>query len=403
MSNTNITYIDEVEITDKRVLLRADFDVALNADSSIANDLRITHNLPTITHLLKAGNRVICVAKLNRPRGPNRDPKDSLQVVVERLKTYLPQYTITLIHDFLTEPTETFTNQKPSEILVLENIRFYKEEKQNDLEFAKKLASLADVYVNDAFAVSHRTEASIVSVPKYIPSYGGLLLKTELEMINKVTLNPQKPVVVILGGSKISTKINLVGTLLHIADHVLIGGGLANTFLAAKNIEVGKSMYEYDEKENAHRLLYEAQSKQTQILLPVDVRVSGDKDSKTCTVKKIDSVLREDQILDIGPETEKTWSEIINSARTIIWNGPVGFYENPTFRLGTDAMFRAVTSNKTAISVVGGGDTVAAISKKEHIEAITHVSTGGGAMLEYIEKGTLPGLEALKTFELKQR
>ena len=392
-----ITYIDSVEIKNKTVLLRADFDVSLNDDATIANDIRIQQNIPTIKLLLKNNNRIICVAKLNRPHGRDRDPKHSLKIVVERLKQYLPDNTITLVDDFLTAGASVFKSQISKEILVLENIRFYKEEKQNDHEFAKKLSSLADVYVNDAFAMAHRTEASVVGVPQFISGYGGLLLKKEVETISRAIDEPRKPVVVILGGSKISTKINLIGKLLSIADYVLVGGGIANTFLASKNIEVGKSIYEYDEKENARRLLYEARIKKTEIVLPSDA-VCGDVDDRDHggVVKKVGEIQREDNILDIGPETQAKWSSIINGAKTIIWNGPVGFFENPQYRRGTDFIYYTVAQVKDAVSVVGGGDTLAAISKKEYLDNITHVSTGGGAMLEFIEKGTLPGLQALE-------
>lgn len=391
-----ITYIDAVEIKNKTVLLRADFDVSLNEDATIANDLRIQQNIPTIQYLLKNNNRIICVAKLNRPHGRDRDPKHSLKIVVERLKTYLPDNTITLIDDFLSTDPSIIKSQISKEILVLENIRFYKEEKQNDPEFAKKLALLADVYVNDCFAMAHRTEASVVGVPQFIPSYGGLLLKKEVETISRIIDEPRKPVVVVLGGSKISTKINLIGKLLNIADHVLVGGGIANTFLASQNIEVGKSIFEYDEKENARRLLYEAKRRNAEIVLPSD-SVVGDPTNTTQggVVKSNDQITREDNILDIGPETQARWGSLINSAKTIIWNGPVGYFENPQYRRGTDFIYYTVAHTEDAVSIVGGGDTLAAISKKEYLDNITHISTGGGAMLEFIEKGTLPGLEAL--------
>lgn len=392
-----IKYIDEVTIENKRVLLRADFDVSLNPDATIANDARIKQNIPTIQHLLKNGNRVICVAKLGRPHGRDRDPRHSMKIVVARLQEYLPDTVIKLVDDFLTENKSTFENQMSNEIIVLENIRFYPQEKQNDAEFSKKLAALSDVYVNDAFAVSHRTESSVVGVPALLPGYGGLNMKKELEMISKAIHNPAKPVVIILGGAKISTKINLIGKLMEIGDYLLVGGGIANTFLAAQNIEVGQSIFEYDEKENARRLLYEAAQKHTAIVLPEDAVVGDPKDTEHGgMVKKVEEVLRSDNILDIGPETQAKWGSIINDAKTILWNGPVGYFENPAYRRGTDFLYYAITQNKEAVSVVGGGDTLAAISKKEYLDKITHISTGGGAMLEYIEKGTLPGLEALK-------
>ncbi len=392
-----IKFIDEGVVENKRVLLRADFDVSLNPDATIANDARIKQNIPTIQYLLHRNNRVICVAKLGRPHGRDRDPRHSMKIVVARLQEYLPGYAIRLVDDFLTEDQSTFSNQKQNEIIVLENIRFYPQEKQNDPEFSKRLASLADVYINDAFAVSHRTESSVVGVPALLPSYGGLNMKKELEMISKAVDHPAKPVVIILGGAKISTKLSLIGRLMEIGDYLLVGGGIANTFLAAQNIEVGQSIYEYDEKENARRLLYEAAQKHTAIILPSDAVVGDPKDSEHGgVVKKVGEVLRSDNILDIGPETQARWGAIINDAKTILWNGPVGYFENPAYRRGTDFLYYAMAQNAAAVTVVGGGDTLAAISKKEYLDKITHISTGGGAMLEYIEKGTLPGLEALK-------
>jgi phosphoglycerate kinase len=393
MPDTNVTYIDETEIKNKRVLIRVDFDVSFNPNQTIANDARIKQNLPTIKLLLKNNNKLICVAKLNRPKG--RDPQHSLKPVCERLQEYLPDIKITLVNDFLTDK-QPFEEQKEGEILVIENIRFYPEEKKNDQEFAKKLAALADVYVNDAFSVALRTEASIVSVPQMLPSYGGLQLKKEIQMISKAINKPKKPIVAIIGGAKISTKITLIGKLTEMADYVIIGGGLANTFLCAHGYEIGKSYCEYDEVEAARKLLFLAAQKNTAIILPEDVVISDDKDSHKTEVRKVENVPADKAIYDIGPETTAKYGHIIAKARTIIWNGPIGYFENPSFKRGTDFIYYAITHNTDAISIVGGGDTLAAISKEEYLNKITHISTGGGAMLEFIEKGTLPGIEALK-------
>lgn len=390
-----IKTIDEEKITNQRVLLRADFDVSLNDNYTIADDTRIKSNLPTINLLLKNNNRLICVAKLGRPKG--KDPKLSLKIIVKKLKKFLPKYQIVLIDDFLKENPKRFEEQKPDEIFLLENIRFYKEEKQNDKNFAKKLASLADVYVNDAFAMCHRAEASIVGVPHYLPAYAGLLLKKEIEMISTAINQPRKPFVAILGGAKISTKILLIDKLMTTADYLLIGGALANTFLAAEGYEIGKSYCEYEEIQKARRLLFLAAKRHTAIILPIDVIVGNPKNRKDGgMVKKIDKVLSNAHILDIGPETQAKFGSIINQAKTIIWNGPLGYFENPEYRRGTDFIYYSIAQNRQATSIVGGGDTLAAISKKEYLDKITHVSTGGGAMLEFIEKGTLPGIEALK-------
>lgn len=391
-----ITYVDEATIKNKRVLVRADFDVSLNANHTIADDARIRQNLPTLQYLLKNNNKIICVAKLDRP--VKRDPKLSLQVVVDRLQKYLPEVKIKLIDDFLTETSKTFTGQQSNEIFVLENIRFYPEEKKNDMEFAKKLAALADVYVNDGFAVCHRAEASIVSVPQIIPSYAGLSLKSEIDALSKGIKKPKRPLVAIIGGAKISTKINLINKLIERADYVILGGGLANVFFRAQRYLIGNSICEYEMVQKARQLLFLAAQKNTALVLPTDVIVGDPKNTeKTGEIRRIgDKISTHESILDIGPETKALYGNIIGKAKTIIWNGPVGLFENPAYRQGTDFIYYAIAHNPTATSIVGGGDTLAAIAKKEYLDTITHISTGGGAMLEFIEKGTLPGIEALK-------
>lgn len=390
-----IKFIDEVEIKNKRILLRVDFDVSLNPNFTIADDARIQQNIPTIEYLLKEKNMLICVAKLDRPKG--RDPKLSLSIVVKRLRQLLPKNKIILVDDFLKTDKEFFTKQKDGEIYVLENIRFYPEEKKNDPQFSKKLASLADVYVNDAFGVSHRAEASIVGVPNFLPSYGGLLLKKEITMISQAIKKPKKPLVAIIGGAKIETKINMIDKLTEIADYILIGGGLANTFLCAHGYEIGNSFCEYDKVVQARHLLFLAAQKHTAVVLPTDVVIGNPKDTnKIGTTKRIDEVPEDAHILDIGPDTQAKYGSIIATAKTIIWNGPVGFIENPVYKRGTDFIYYSIAQNQNATSIVGGGDTLAAISKKEYLDKITHISTGGGAMLEFIEKGTLPGIEALE-------
>lgn len=395
MPHKQIKFIDDTNIKDQRVLVRADFDVTLNPDFTIADDARIKQNLPTIEYLLKNNNRLICIGKLNRPKG--RDPECSLKVVVERLKEYLPNTEIDLVDDFLTEPSKTFEKQPAGSMLVLENIRYYPEEKKNDPEFTQKLAALGDVYINDAFAMCHRAEASVVGLPQYLDPYGGLLLKKEITVFDKVISKPKHPLVAILGGAKINTKIRVIDKLLKKADYLLIGGAMANTFLYAQGFKVGKSRCEHEQVSNARRLLFMAAQTKTAVILPTDV-VVGDPDDKENGGKviKVNGETPQGMILDIGPDTQALFGSIINQAKTIIWNGPVGYVENPNYRRGTDFIYYAIAHNQAATSVVGGGDTLAAISKKEYLDSITHISTGGGAMLEYLEKGTLIGIEALK-------
>ncbi|MBI3619734.1 phosphoglycerate kinase [Candidatus Roizmanbacteria bacterium] len=391
MTEPHITYIDETDIKNKRVLLRVDFNVSLNPDFSIADDARIRQSLPTLLYLLTRHNKLILLSHLGRPK--QRDKQYSLKKVADKLQEYLPKNKVTLVDDFLEKNNAgIFAGQSDSEVIMLENTRFYPGEKKNDPGFAKQLSRLADVYVNDAFAVAHREEASVVGVTKYLPSYGGLLLKREVEMISKAIRNPKKPLVAIIGGAKISTKIGLLDKLSKMAEYVLVGGGLANTFLKAKGYDIGSSYCEDGQVETAKYLI-----QKTNIVLPQDV-VVGNKDRGTNgeEVTKLTAVPPGKEILDIGPETQALFGSYIAKAKTIIWNGPVGYIENPAFRRGTDFIFYSLTANSAAVSIVGGGDTLAAISKKEYLEKITHISTGGGAMLEFIEKGTLPGIEALR-------
>ncbi len=389
-----ITYIDEVDLTNKKIFMRVDFNVSLSKkDGSIKDDTRIKQTLPTLKLLLEKNNRLILSAHLGKPK--SRDPLFSLGVVAKRLQEYLPDYKVIIVNDFLTDK-EVLEKQTPKEILLLENIRFYPEEKKNDPEFAKKLAALGEVYVNDGFGVSHREAASVVGVTQYLPSYGGLLLKKEVQMILKSIENPQRPVVAIIGGAKISTKIGLIKKLMTVTDSVLIGGAMANTLMAAQGLEIGKSLSEA-EFINEAKILIEESKKNGKLITPTDV-ICGNMEDQTTpgTVKKINELTKEDCILDIGPETIKKFQEIIASAKTIIWNGPVGLFENPVYAKGTDAIYDAVVAVQETTSVIGGGDTLTAIAKKDKNDRISHISTGGGAMLELIEKGTLPGLEALK-------
>src|SRR3989338_6797802 len=387
---SKIIYIDEVEIKNKTVLLRVDFNVSLNPNYTIADDTRIRQSIPTIKYLLERGNRLILLAHLGRPHAP--DMRLSLRKVVPDLKKYLVGYRPILIEDFQKE-VAVFKTQDSHEILIYENIRFHPEEEKNDPHFAKRLSKLGDVYVNDAFGVSNRSHASLVGIPRYVPSYGGLLLKREIELISKAIEKPKKPFVAIIGGAKIKTKIPLISRLVEIADHVIVGGGLANAFLFAQGFSIGKSICDTEHLNEIRKLFFLAAEKHTVIHLPTDVMV-GQPDKHISHIRDVKDIPEGLQILDVGPATLAKYGALISEARTIIWNGPMGYFENPTFRQGTDFIFYAITNNPLAASIVGGGDTIAAISNKEYVNKITHVSTGGGAMLEFIEKGTLPGIEA---------
>jgi phosphoglycerate kinase len=362
----------------------------------ITDDARIKATLPTIKKLLSEENKLIIVSHLGRPKGWEDDLR--LRPVAQRLHSYLPHIKLTVVDDFTTEGAlKLFEEQKEGEILFLENIRFFKEEEHSDKKFAQKLADLADVYVNDAFGVSHRECASITEVPRLLPHYGGLLMEREVETIGHALRHPAHPFAAIIGGAKISTKLKLLFRLTEIADFLILGGGLANTLLYALGYPIGRSLAEKDMVDDVKRIVRHAKEKHTKILLPRDVVVGNKDDEKGGgTVKKISEVGTNDTILDIGPEAQADYAKAVLNSKTLIWNGPVGYIENPEYARGTDFLYYTISQNPKMLSIVGGGDTLAAISKKEYLNTISHISTGGGAMLEYIENGTLPGIEALK-------
>lgn len=384
-----IKFISQSEPKNTRVLLRVDFNVSLNGDYTIADDTRIRQALPTIKLLLQNRNKLIIISHLGRPKG--RDPKLSLVKVSSQLESYLSGFEVELVSDFLTNKSQIET-QEDNQLLMLENIRFYEGEKNNDPEFAKQLASLADVYVNDAFGVCHREDASVVGITHLLPSFSGLLLKKEISAMDSLLNNPKHPFTAILAGAKISTKLPLIQKLLPLVDMLLLGGGLANTMLLTKGIQIGKSIAEPELLNDAKTILSEAGQK---ILLPVDAIVGKSTDDPMPENKQINEIASTDMILDIGDQTRLLYADNIAKAKTIVWNGPLGFFENPLYRQGSKAICQAITDNNDASSVVGGGETLAAIAGSGKLDKITHISTGGGAMLEYLEKGTLPGIQAL--------
>jgi len=386
-----IKYIDEVEIINKKVLVRVDYNVSFKKDGSINDDTRIQNSLPTLNLLLKQGNTLILMSHLGKPKG--RDISFSMKPVANKLQTYFKEYSVELVDDF----TQTMPEMKLNTIYILENTRFYGGEKKNDPEFSKQLAGLAEIYVDDAFGSVHRAHASTVGVAAHLPHYGGLLLKKEVQMIKKVIEAPERPVVAIIAGAKISSKISLIEKLMDSADTILIGGAMTNNFLKAQGKNIGKGLVEEEFVDEAGAMLLLAETKGKSIILPVDRRIGVQTDETTePLVKSVDDIEDTDETLDIGPETETLFHSYITQAKTIIWNGPVGFFENPKFAKGSEAIFHSIITNTQSVSVVGGGDTLSVIKKLPGKEKITHISTGGGAMLELIEKGTLPGLDALK-------
>ncbi len=389
---SHIHYIDDENIEHKRVIIRVDYNVSLNSDHSIGNDERIRQSIPTLLSLLKQHNKLILLAHLGSPKGI--DPTLSLRRVANDLQKLIPDYEVKLVKDF--HDADVFASQTEKQVFLIENIRFFTGEQENYPAFAKELASLGDIYVNDAFSVSHREASSVVGLPLLLPSYGGLLLKKEVETLTTALKEPKHPFVAVLGGAKVSSKIHLIKRLIEVADTILIGGGMANTFFRAAGLEVGKSFYEPSALAEAKKLLVYAEQKKTKLLLPQDVTTGEEVTGNISQTKRLNDITKKDQILDIGPETEALFGSIIAEAKTIIWNGPVGYFENPHFRHGTDFLYYAISENEHALSIIGGGETLAAVSNKEHVDKISHISTGGGAMLEFIEKGTLPGIEALK-------
>lgn len=383
--------IRDIDVKGKKVLVRVDFNVPMK-DGVITDDTRITAALPTIKYLLEHGAAVILCSHLGRPKG-GPDPKFTLAPVAEYLGKLLGKK-VAFAADCLGAPAEAAARAlKAGEVLVLENTRFHPEEEANDLNFAKGMASLADLYVNDAFGTAHRAHASTEGVTHYLPGVAGFLMEKEIQYLGQAIASPKKPFVAILGGAKVSDKIGVIKNLLAKADEILIGGGMANTFFKAQGLELADSLVEPDAVETAKELLKAGGKK---LHLPVDV-VLGDKfdaaaESKTMKVGAVPSGWR---ILDIGPETVAEYGKIIASAGTVVWNGPMGVFEFPAFAKGTFAVAKAVAASK-AVSIIGGGDSVAAIQQSGLAEKITHISTGGGASLEMLEGLELPGVAALQ-------
>lgn len=391
----DIKTIDDELIADKKVLVRVDFNVSLSPEGTITDDTRIVQALPTINKLLSQKNKLILMSHLGRPKGV--DLTYSLLPVAKHLQELLSGFTVSLVTDFQSnEGKQQIENQKEHEIILLENIRFFTGEKENDAEFGKQLANLADVYVDDAFGSVHRAHASVTAVPQYIPGYAGLLLQKEIEMLSRIVKNPAHPLVAILAGAKISTKIGLISALMKTSDYIIVGGGIANTFLKAQGHEVGTSLVEMEAVDMAKQMLTQFENSSCKLILPTDA-ICGNLTDTSVNPQTFDVLQIPDNMsmLDIGPKSEKLFDEIINKGKTIVWNGPVGMFENPLYRHGTDAVYNSIISLNGATTIAGGGDTLASIADKTHNDKITHISTGGGAMLEFIEKGTLPGIEAL--------
>jgi phosphoglycerate kinase len=385
--------VRQLDVSGQRVFLRADLNVPLDR-GEVADDTRLTAAIPTIRHVIDAGGRVVLASHLGRPKGAP-DPKYSLKPVGERLATLL-QRAVPLAPDCVgPEVSAQARALGPGDILLLENLRFHAEEEANDDGFARALAALADCYVNDAFAAAHRAHASIAAITRHLqPAAAGLLMEAELEALGRIFESPARPLVALLGGAKVSDKLMIVENLVARVDALLIGGGMAYTFLRALGHEVGRSLVEPDRIETARRIVESARHQGTQIVLPVDAVVADGVDSPSGRAVGIREIPAAQMGLDIGPRTVDRFREALKSARTIVWNGPLGVFERDPFAAGTLAVARAV-AEASAFTVVGGGDTVSAIRRAGVEAKIGYISTAGGAFLEFLEGRTLPGVEAL--------
>jgi phosphoglycerate kinase len=394
--------ITQLDLNKKRVFLRADFNVPLSGEGKITDDTRIRETLPTIQFALRNGARVIAASHLGRPKGkPN--PKMSLKPVAERLRALLREQKSEAEVSFASDCVGAVAEQMsaslaPGNLLLLENLRFHFEEEANDEKFSQALARVADYYVNDAFGTAHRAHASTVGITHFVEkSATGLLMQKELTYLGKALEDPQRPFVAILGGAKVSDKIEVIRNLMGKVDVLLIGGGMAFTFLKASGIAVGKSLVEEDKVALARKLLDEAGLRHLKLLLPVD-HVIADKIAADAQVSVLaeGSPIPDDRMgLDIGPKTVALFAAEISAAKTIVWNGPMGVFEVTPFAEGTIKIAKAIAANSSCTSIVGGGDSVAALHLAGVAEQITHISTGGGASLEFLEGKKLPGVEAL--------
>lgn len=392
--------VDDFNFTGKKALIRVDFNVPLDAQYNVSDDTRMRAALPTIHKILKDGGAVILMSHLGRPKeGPTE--KYSLKHIVKHLSKLLGK-PVQFADDCIGESAKKLASSlKGGEVLLLENLRFYKEEEKGDEGFAKKLSELGTFYINDAFGTAHRAHASTAVIAKFFPGNKcfGYVMSGELASINKVLNSSEKPFTAILGGAKVSDKILILEQLIHKANIIIIGGGMAFTFVKAQGGKVGKSLVEEDRIDTAKKIMEDARKKGVSIYIPVDAvcadNFANDANKQTCDIKNIPDGWMG---LDIGPLTEKNYTDVIANSKTILWNGPMGVFEMSSFENGTKIVAEAIVSatKAGAYSLIGGGDSVAAINKYNMADKVSYVSTGGGALLEYIESGSLPGVEAVE-------
>ncbi len=382
--------VRDLDLKGKRVLMRVDFNVPMK-DGAVSDDKRIRASLPTIQYVLEQRASLILMSHLGRPKG-GPDPEFSLKAAAEALAKLLER-PVQMAPDCVGPEVEALARAlKPGDVLLLENVRFHKEEEKNDPDFARRLAALGDVYVNDAFGSAHRAHASTEGVARYLPAVSGFLMEQELEYLSKATDNPQHPYIAILGGAKISDKIAVIENLLKKCDRLIIGGGMANTFLAAKGYAMADSLVESEAVETARQILAKAGDK---LLLPVDAVVGDKFEAEAATrIVSVDSVPAGWRVMDIGPKSLEAFQAALKGAKLVVWNGPMGVFEFPKFAEGTFALAKYL-ADVGAITVIGGGDSASAVKKAGVAKKMTHVSTGGGASLEFLEGKVLPGVAAL--------
>ncbi len=392
MQSLNKKTIQDIDVKGKRVLVRCDFNVPLK-DGKITNDNRIVASLPTIKYLIDQGAKLVLCSHLGRPKGEFK-PEFSLAPVAARLSELLGK-PVVMATDVVGDDAKAKASAlNDGDVMLIENVRYHAEETKNIPEFSEKLASLAEIYVNDAFGTSHRAHSSTAGVASFLPAVCGYLIQKEIDIMGKALADPKRPFVAILGGAKVSDKIGVINNLLTKVDKLIIGGGMSYTFLKAKGIEIGNSLLEEDKIELAKEMMEKAKEVGVEFLLPCD-NVCGDSFSNDCNFKTVDDLIPEGYMgLDIGEDSIKRFEDAIKDAGTVIWNGPMGVFEFENFAKGTKAVAKAV-ADSNAISIIGGGDSAAAVVQLGFADKMTHISTGGGASLEFLEGLVLPGIDCL--------
>ena len=396
--NYNKKSVKDIDVAGKRVLCRCDFNVPTKA-GVITSDKRIVAALPTIRYLLEHQARVILCSHMGKPKGEVK-PELSLKIVADRLSELLGQ-PVKMAQDVVGESAAAVAaSLKDGEVMLLENTRFEKGETKNDAELSKKLASMADIFVNDAFGTAHRAHSSTAGAADYLPAVCGFLIEKEISVMGKALADPERPFVAILGGAKVSDKLNVINNLLDKVDTLIIGGGMAYTFLAAKGYGIGKSLFDAEKVDYCRQMMEKAEQKGVRLLLPVDTVVTDSFPDPidaeiACSTVAADAIPAEKMGMDIGEKTRELFAEAVSSAKTVVWNGPMGVFENPTLAKGTIAVAQAL-ADSAAITIVGGGDSAAACEQLGFADRITHISTGGGASLEFLEGLELPGIACLQ-------